>query len=173
MLAMYSMNYIGKFIANFRDFYNEINGATLTGAIDVVVVEQPDGSFTCSPFHVRFGKLGVLRSRFKVVSNSFIFLCKALFSCKFCEAFLSAFNWVLRRDALSSAMRHGRSVSTYVGSRILAASQRLRYPTGTVNLIPGIKSMPFNHLLSAVLAWLNNKHPYFHIIILRKILCLT
>ncbi|XP_023945754.2 phosphatidate phosphatase LPIN3 isoform X2 [Bicyclus anynana] len=61
---MYSMNYIGKFIAKF---YSEINGATLTGAIDVVVVEQPDGSFTCSPFHVRFGKLGVLRSRFKVV----------------------------------------------------------------------------------------------------------
>ncbi|XP_072944972.1 phosphatidate phosphatase LPIN3 isoform X2 [Epargyreus clarus] len=64
---MYSMNYIGKFIANFREFYNEINGATLTGAIDVVVVEQPDGSFTCSPFHVRFGKLGVLRSKLKVV----------------------------------------------------------------------------------------------------------
>lgn len=70
---MYSMNYIGKFIANFREFYNEINGATLTGAIDVVVVEQPDGSFTCSPFHVRFGKLGVLRSRFKVVSICFYF----------------------------------------------------------------------------------------------------
>lgn len=65
---MYSMNYIGKFISNFRDFYNEINAATLTGAIDVIVVEQDDGSFTCSPFHVRFGKLGVLRSREKVVS---------------------------------------------------------------------------------------------------------
>ncbi|XP_032679926.1 phosphatidate phosphatase LPIN2 isoform X2 [Odontomachus brunneus] len=64
---MYSMNYIGKFISNFRDFYNEINAATLTGAIDVVVVEQPDSSFSCSPFHVRFGKLGVLRSREKVV----------------------------------------------------------------------------------------------------------
>ncbi|XP_015186582.1 PREDICTED: phosphatidate phosphatase LPIN3 isoform X2 [Polistes dominula] len=64
---MYKMNYIGKFISNFRDFYNEINAATLTGAIDVVVVEQADGSFTCSPFHVRFGKLGVLRSREKVV----------------------------------------------------------------------------------------------------------
>ncbi|XP_050342220.1 phosphatidate phosphatase LPIN3 isoform X1 [Nymphalis io] len=64
---MSSMNYIGKFFANFYEFYNEINSATLTGAIDVVVVEQPDGSFTCSPFHVRFGKLGVLRSRFKVV----------------------------------------------------------------------------------------------------------
>ncbi|XP_023288607.1 phosphatidate phosphatase LPIN1 isoform X2 [Orussus abietinus] len=64
---MYSMNYFGKFLSNFRDFYNEINAATLTGAIDVVVVEQPDGSFACSPFHVRFGKLGVLRSREKVV----------------------------------------------------------------------------------------------------------
>lgn len=66
---MYSMNYIGKFISNFRDFYNEINAATLTGAIDVIVVEQDDGTFTCSPFHVRFGKLGVLRSREKVVSR--------------------------------------------------------------------------------------------------------
>ncbi|XP_067008392.2 phosphatidate phosphatase LPIN3 isoform X2 [Anabrus simplex] len=64
---MYRMHAIGKFISNFRDFYNEINAATLTGAIDVIVVEQPDGSFTCSPFHVRFGKLGVLRSREKVV----------------------------------------------------------------------------------------------------------
>ncbi|KOX67863.1 Phosphatidate phosphatase LPIN2 [Melipona quadrifasciata] len=64
---MYSMNYIGKFISNFRVFYNEINAATLTGAIDVIVVEQPDRSFTCSPFHVRFGKLGVLRSREKIV----------------------------------------------------------------------------------------------------------
>ena len=71
---MYSMNYIGKFISNFRVFYNEINAATLTGAIDVIVVEQPDGSFTCSPFHVRFGKLGVLRSREKVVSL-YLFKC--------------------------------------------------------------------------------------------------
>lgn len=65
---MYGINYIGKVISNFRDFYNEINAATLTGAIDVVIVEQPDGSFRCSPFHVRFGKLGVLHSKEKVVS---------------------------------------------------------------------------------------------------------
>lgn len=52
----------------FKEFYNEINGATLTGAIDVVIVDQEDGSFACSPFHVRFGKLGVLRSREKIVS---------------------------------------------------------------------------------------------------------
>ncbi|XP_066973986.1 phosphatidate phosphatase LPIN3 isoform X10 [Macrobrachium rosenbergii] len=61
------MNYIGKFISNFKDFYNEINAATLTGAIDVVVVRQEDGTFLSSPFHVRFGKMGVLRSREKVV----------------------------------------------------------------------------------------------------------
>lgn len=64
---MNSMNYLGRIVSNFKEFYNEINAATLTGAIDVVVVEQPDGTFTCSPFHVRFGKLGVLRSREKVV----------------------------------------------------------------------------------------------------------
>ncbi|XP_070533057.1 phosphatidate phosphatase LPIN2-like isoform X3 [Ptychodera flava] len=61
------MNYFGRFLSNFKDFYKEINAATLTGAIDVIVVEQQDGSFQCSPFHVRFGKMGVLRSREKVV----------------------------------------------------------------------------------------------------------
>ena len=53
-----------------RNWYNEINGATLTGAIDVIVVQQPDGSYLSSPFHVRFGKLGVLKAREKIVSCS-------------------------------------------------------------------------------------------------------
>ncbi|OXA56816.1 Phosphatidate phosphatase LPIN3 [Folsomia candida] len=64
------MNYLaplGRVFGNLKGFYSGINGATLTGAIDVVVVEQEDGSFKCSPFHVRFGKLGVLRSKEKVV----------------------------------------------------------------------------------------------------------
>ncbi|XP_053677115.1 phosphatidate phosphatase LPIN3 [Anopheles nili] len=61
------MNSIVNLFTNFKGFYSEINGATLTGAIDVVVVQQPDGSYLGSPFHVRFGKLGVLRSREKVV----------------------------------------------------------------------------------------------------------
>ncbi|XP_067142408.1 phosphatidate phosphatase LPIN1 [Centruroides vittatus] len=61
------MNYIGKVFTNVKEFYNEINSATLTGAIDVVVVHQPDGTYSCSPFHVRFGKIGVLRSREKIV----------------------------------------------------------------------------------------------------------
>ena len=61
------MNYVGKLARGFKEFYNEINPATLTGAIDVVVVEQEDGSFRSSPFHVRFGKLGVIRSRERIV----------------------------------------------------------------------------------------------------------
>lgn len=59
--------YVGKLITTAKEFYNDINSATLTGAIDVIVVRQQDNSFLCSPFHVRFGKLGVLRTREKVV----------------------------------------------------------------------------------------------------------
>lgn len=40
----------------------EINAATLSGAIDIVVVEQEDGSLLSSPFHVRFGRWKVLRN---------------------------------------------------------------------------------------------------------------
>lgn len=60
-------SYVGKLFSNVKGFYNEINAATLTGAIDAIIIEQQDGSFRSSPFHVRFGKLGVLRSREKVV----------------------------------------------------------------------------------------------------------
>lgn len=41
--------------------WNSINPATLSGAIDVIVVEQSDGTLACSPFHVRFGKFSLLR----------------------------------------------------------------------------------------------------------------
>lgn len=68
------MNYFGRLVSNVRGFYSEINSATLTGAIDVVVVRREDGSFIGSPFHVRFGKLGVLRSREKIVSCFIYFL---------------------------------------------------------------------------------------------------
>ena len=62
------MNYVGKLLSNFKGFYNDINSATLTGAIDVLIVKQKDGTYRCSPFHVRFGKMGVLRAREKIVS---------------------------------------------------------------------------------------------------------
>ncbi|CAE1175498.1 LPIN [Acanthosepion pharaonis] len=55
------------FINKLFDFCKEINPATLTGSIDVVIIQQDDGTYHCSPFHVRFGKIGVLRAREKVV----------------------------------------------------------------------------------------------------------
>ncbi|XP_026149440.1 phosphatidate phosphatase LPIN1 isoform X2 [Mastacembelus armatus] len=65
------MNYVGQLagqvFVQVKELYRGLNPATLSGCIDVIVVRQPDGSLQCSPFHVRFGKLGVLRSREKVV----------------------------------------------------------------------------------------------------------
>jgi len=61
------MSFFSKVVNNFKEFYSEINGATLTGAIDVVVVQQEDGSYKSTPFHVRFGKMGVLKAREKIV----------------------------------------------------------------------------------------------------------
>uniref|UniRef100_A0A9J7XMV0 phosphatidate phosphatase n=1 Tax=Cyprinus carpio carpio TaxID=630221 RepID=A0A9J7XMV0_CYPCA len=65
------MNYVGQLaetvFVTVKELYRGLNPATLTGGIDVIVVRQPDGSYQCSPFHVRFGKLGVLRSKEKVV----------------------------------------------------------------------------------------------------------
>lgn len=38
-----------------------VNASTLSGAVDIVVVRQPDGTLRSTPFHVRFGKLQLLR----------------------------------------------------------------------------------------------------------------
>ncbi|XP_075952332.1 phosphatidate phosphatase LPIN2 isoform X3 [Anarhichas minor] len=66
-----TMNIVGQIaetvFVTVKELYRGLNPATLTGGIDVIVVRQPDGSFQCSPFHVRFGKLGVLRSKEKIV----------------------------------------------------------------------------------------------------------
>ncbi|XP_014767628.1 phosphatidate phosphatase LPIN3 isoform X2 [Octopus bimaculoides] len=48
-------------------FYKDINPATLTGSIDVIIIQHEDDTYSCSPFHVRFGKIGVLHAREKVV----------------------------------------------------------------------------------------------------------
>uniref|UniRef100_A0A672T3X6 phosphatidate phosphatase n=1 Tax=Sinocyclocheilus grahami TaxID=75366 RepID=A0A672T3X6_SINGR len=65
------MNYVGQLagqvFVQVKELYRGLNPATLSGCIDVIVVRQPDGALICSPFHVRFGKMGVLRSREKVV----------------------------------------------------------------------------------------------------------
>uniref|UniRef100_A0A8C5FQZ9 phosphatidate phosphatase n=1 Tax=Gadus morhua TaxID=8049 RepID=A0A8C5FQZ9_GADMO len=65
------MNYVGQLagqvLVTVKELYKGINQATLSGCIDVVVVRQRDGTYQCSPFHVRFGKLGVMRSKEKVI----------------------------------------------------------------------------------------------------------
>ncbi|CAF0879456.1 unnamed protein product [Adineta ricciae] len=51
-----------KLFSTLTTAYRNINPSTLNGAIDIIVVKQEDGTFRCTPFHVRFGKLGVLQS---------------------------------------------------------------------------------------------------------------
>ncbi|KAF2638240.1 nuclear elongation and deformation protein 1 [Massarina eburnea CBS 473.64] len=61
------MNYVRSLTGTVSKGWNSINPATLSGAIDVIVVEQEDGSLACSPFHVRFGKYQILRPSDKKV----------------------------------------------------------------------------------------------------------
>jgi phosphatidate phosphatase LPIN len=56
-------------MSSIYNFFSGMNNATdiWSGAIDIIVVKQPDGEFKCTPFHVRFGRLKVLRSREKTI----------------------------------------------------------------------------------------------------------
>lgn len=74
------MNYLRGALNAASQYYKDlppINPATLTGAIDVIVIERRnergDVELACSPFHVRFGKWQVLRPAEKQVclSNPF------------------------------------------------------------------------------------------------------
>ncbi|KAG0698677.1 Lipin/Ned1/Smp2-domain-containing protein [Suillus ampliporus] len=80
------MNYIRGAVSAISapyQYYKDINPSTLTGAIDVIVIRRcPSPSpiasssssdsdiYACSPFHVRFGKLQVLRPADKKVNVS-------------------------------------------------------------------------------------------------------
>ena len=82
LLLRVPMNYIRgavNVISAPYQYYKElppINPSTLTGAIDVIVIQRPtdDGGteLACSPFHVRFGKWQVLRPGEKKVRNMLI-----------------------------------------------------------------------------------------------------
>ncbi|KFZ05847.1 hypothetical protein V501_07955 [Pseudogymnoascus sp. VKM F-4519 (FW-2642)] len=61
------MQYVRSISGSVSTTWNSINPATLSGAIDVIVVEGEDGSLACSPFHVRFGKFSLLRPSEKKV----------------------------------------------------------------------------------------------------------
>ncbi|KXT07811.1 hypothetical protein AC579_10178 [Pseudocercospora musae] len=61
------MQYARSITGTVSKAWNSLNPATLSGAIDVIVVEQEDGSLACSPFHIRFGKFSLLRPSEKKV----------------------------------------------------------------------------------------------------------
>jgi len=60
------MNVFGKLLTSMSDMF-DFNQATLSGCVDIVVVRQRDGTLKSTPFHVRFGKLKVLKSKDKYV----------------------------------------------------------------------------------------------------------
>lgn len=59
-------NAIGRIVSGISGAF-EVNEAFLSGALDVIVIRHKDGKLVASPFHVRFGKLKLLRSREKIV----------------------------------------------------------------------------------------------------------
>lgn len=63
---------VGRVFVSVSEFYRDINPSTLTGAIDTIVVEDSSGHFSCTPFHVRFGKLQVLLPQDKIVIFSIV-----------------------------------------------------------------------------------------------------
>lgn len=80
------MSWIGRAFSSVSSYYKEINPATLSGAIDIIVVcrtstevdpdtgkEQKVEEFACSPWHVRFGKLSVLRPVERKVRTALFF----------------------------------------------------------------------------------------------------
>lgn len=58
---------LGSIVSKVSDHF-EINQSTLSGCIDVLVVDQGDGLYKSSPFHVRFGKLKLLQSNQKEIT---------------------------------------------------------------------------------------------------------
>lgn len=62
------MQYVGRAFGTMSRTWSSINPATLSGAIDVIVIEQANGDLACSPFHVRFGKFSMLRPSDKKVT---------------------------------------------------------------------------------------------------------
>lgn len=85
------MNYIRGAISTISapyQYYKDlppINPATLTGAIDVIVIQRPSDSggteLACSPFHVRFGKWQVLRPGEKKVCKAVTVDFSGLYLC--------------------------------------------------------------------------------------------
>ncbi len=61
------MNAMRSLVSGISDLV-DFNSATLSGGLVVIVIEDTDGSMKCSPFHIRFGKFKLPRSKEKRVT---------------------------------------------------------------------------------------------------------
>ncbi|KAG7662707.1 ned1 [[Candida] subhashii] len=61
------MQYVGKVGGYVYNQWNSLNPATLSGAIDIIVVEHADGTLHTSPWHIRFGKFQIIKPSQKKV----------------------------------------------------------------------------------------------------------
>ena len=52
----------------FKKIKENYNPSTLSGSLDIIVIEHEDGTLRSSPWHLRFGKLGLLHHTQKVIS---------------------------------------------------------------------------------------------------------
>eukprot|EP00178_Gracilaria_changii_P000058 TRINITY_DN1004_c0_g1_i6.p1 TRINITY_DN1004_c0_g1~~TRINITY_DN1004_c0_g1_i6.p1 ORF type:complete len:1212 (-),score=214.84 TRINITY_DN1004_c0_g1_i6:8409-11891(-) len=55
--------YVGRLFTTLSSAFTDFNSATLSGAIDILVIEDDHGRRQSTPFHVRFGKLQLLKTR--------------------------------------------------------------------------------------------------------------
>ncbi|VEL27264.1 unnamed protein product [Protopolystoma xenopodis] len=62
------MNCIGRLVSGARRYCRDLNGTNLSGANDVIVVEQENGDYLSTPFHTCFGKMGLIRPKENLVS---------------------------------------------------------------------------------------------------------
>eukprot|EP00127_Corallochytrium_limacisporum_P007313 Clim_evm54s246 gene=Clim_evmTU54s246 len=62
-MASTALGLVNSVLNGAYNYYRDINPSTLSGAIDILVIQQPDGTLKSTPFHVRFGKLLILRSK--------------------------------------------------------------------------------------------------------------
>jgi len=60
------MNLVEKVLDGVQNLMN-VNSATFSGAVDILVVPQEDGSYACTSWHVRFGKLQLLNTSEKKI----------------------------------------------------------------------------------------------------------
>ena len=102
------MNLVEKVLDGVQNFMN-VNSATFSGAVDIIVVPQEDGSLACTSWHVRFGKLQLINTSEKKVCSPklneahfrlfFVATFLGLFYCWFSDLLASHFNLSLSFSA--------------------------------------------------------------------------